>query len=309
MRDEHVRAQPGPPDCSIQGASLGGEGLPSAPPPQRAPLTSWGGPSALPQMRGGTPCVCLCFAAHSQPWACSHTAWHPWVCFCTPTHTCARSHTALHTCVHTCACSRTALHALTRLPRRHSLAHPCTLSHTRTCSCTPMHTLSRALHACAPSPTAWHTCTHTCTCLVHFLYTSCTLLHALPQPCTLFHSLNALTALHTCAFHPLCTLSPPPCTLSPRCALWPSPGAVAHTLHVAPSSCSRTSLVPLPSPGRPCTLHTFLHAHTQHSLVATAPGGPLWLHTPPWVSSLCPPQLVWADAPVPQGPARDAARC
>lgn len=295
-----------PPTAASKGLPWVVRGCPLHPLPNELPSPLAGGPlSPAPKWGGNSLCVCLCFAAHSQPWARSHTAWHPWVCFCTPTHTCARSHTALHTCAHTCACSRTALHALTRLPCCHSLAHPCTLSHTRTCSCTPVHTLSRALHACAPSPTAWHTCTHTCT-PVHILVHFCMLFHS---PAHSFHSLNALTALHTCAFHPLCTLSPPPCTLSPRCALWPSPGAVAHTLHVAPSSCSRTSLVPLPSPGRPCTLHTFLHAHTQHSLVATAPGGPLWLHTPPWMSPLCPPQLVWADPRVLQGPARDAARC
>lgn len=261
MRDEHVRAQPGPPDCSIQGASLGGEGLPSAPPPQRAPLTSWGGPSALPQMRGGTPCVCLCFAAHSQPWARSHTAWHPWVCFCTPTHTCARSHTALHTCVHTCACSRTALHALTRLPRCHSLAHPCTLSHTRTCSCTPMHTLSRALHACAPSPTAWHTCTHTCT-PVHILVHFCMLFHnpahsftplMLSQPCTPVHftpcahshpprahsHLAVPSGPAPVLLHTPCTSLPPRVLARPSCPC-PALGALARSTR----SCTLTPSTP-----------------------------------------------------------------
>lgn len=215
MCDEHVRAQPGPPTAASKGLPWVVRGCPLHPLPNELPSPLGGGPSALPQSGGGTPCVCLCFAAHSQPWARSHTAWHPWVRFCTPTHTCAHSHTALHTCAHTCACSCTALHALTRLPCCHSLAHLCTLSHTRTCSCTPVHTLSRALHTCAPSPTAWHTCTHTCT-PVHVLVHFCMLFHnpahsftplMLSQPCTPVH------------FTPCAHSHPPVHTLTPLCPL------------------------------------------------------------------------------------------
>lgn len=230
--------------------------------------------------------MCLCFAAHSQPWACSQPV--------------------LHTCAHSQSLAQACTHSLPGLLCCHSLAHLCTLSHTCTCSCTPLHTLTRALHTCACSShgvahlyTRLHTCAH-----------SRTSLHTLSLP-EFSHSLAHLCVSALCAHS---------CTLSPRSALWPSPGAVAHTLHVAPSLCSRTSLVPLPSPGRPCTLHTSLHTQTQpppphpgnhsswgepHGFTAL-PGGPLcvpqgWSHSPL--------ADVRADAAVPQGPARDAARC
>lgn len=259
------------PESSIQGASLDGEGLPSAPPPQRAPPPLGGPPSPAPKV-GGTPCVCLCFALHT------HSPGHVLTQPCTPEcafalpPTAVHTHTALHTSAHTCACSCTTLHTPAMLPQPrtpvYTLTHLCMLSQTCAHSHRPVHALAHPCntlmcpaHLCTLSHSTAHLCAHLHTC-AH----SCTSLRALPQPCTLFHSHNALPALHTCAFPPLCTLSP-------RCALWPSPAAVAHTLHAAPSLCSLTSLVPLPSPGRPCTLHTFLHTHPDPSPVPTAHGG------------------------------------
>lgn len=219
----------------------------------------------------------------------------------TPVRTLTQPCTPVRTPVPALAQPCTLLHAFRAATASHTSARSHTPGRALAHLCTPSHVPCTPVHPLPQRGTPVHTLAHLCT----FLYTSAcssTTLHTLSLPqCS--HSLA-----HLCISPPVHTLTPP-CTLSPRCALWPSPGAVAHTLHVAPSSCSRTSLVPLPSPGRPCTLHTFLHAHTQPSLVATAPGGPLWLHTPPWISPLCPPQLVWADPRVLQGPARDAAQC
>lgn len=268
------------PESSIRGASLDGEGLPSAPPPQRAPSLPKGLPAPLgeppspaPKV-GGTPCVCLCFALHTH--SSGHVLTQPCTPECAFAHppTAVHTHTALHISAHTCACSCTTLHTPAMLPQPrtpvHTLTHLCTLSQTCAHSHTPVHalahraTLSRALHTCARSPTARHTCVHTCTPV-----------HIPVHLCVPFH--NPAHSFIPIMLSQLCTPVhfPPLCTLSPRCALWPSPAAVAHTLHAAPSLCSLTSLVPLPSPGRPCTLHTFLHTHTHHSPVPTAHGGTL----------------------------------
>lgn len=170
-------------------------------------------------------------------------------------HLCALSHSPAHLCAHLCLLlhspARSYTPSVLPQPRTplHALTHPDVLLHT--CA----HPLTCPAHLCTLSHSVAHLYTHLHTCA-----RSCTLLHALPQPCTLFHSLNALTALHTCAFHPLCTLSPPRAHSHPAVPSGPAP-VLLHTpctslppRVLARPSCPCPALGALARSTRSCTL-------------------------------------------------------
>lgn len=222
-----------------------------------------GGPQPCPKEGGGKSlCVLVLCCTLTALSTFSHILAPLAVLLHTRPHLCTLSHSPAHLCTHLCLLLHSPAHSYTpsMLPQPrtpvHALTHLDVLLHTRA------HTLTCPVHLCTLSPSVAHLYTHLHTCA-----RSCTPLCVFPQPCTLFHSLNALTALHTCAFHPLCKLSPP-CAHSHT----PVPSGPAPVLLHTP--CTLLPPRVLPCPSCPCPALGALARSTRSCMLTPSP--PRW---------------------------------
>lgn len=200
--------------------------------------------------------MCLCFAAHSQPWARSPQPGTPGCAFAhppTPVRALTQPCTPVRTPVPALAQPCTLLHAFRAATASHTSAHSHTPGRALARPCTPSHVPCTPVHPLPQRGTPVHTLAHLCT----FLYTSAcssTALHTLftplmlSQPCTPVHFTPCAHSHPPRAHsHPAVPSGPAPVLLHTPCTSLP-PRVLARP------SCPCPALGALARSTRSCTL-------------------------------------------------------